>query len=68
VHRLIDIGPTAHVVGGSHAQRDVIDLTLLAAAARVGDLRLAEALLAARVACKPSAAAAGGDLIRTNSR
>jgi tetratricopeptide (TPR) repeat protein len=68
LHRLIDIGPTAHVVGGSHAQRDVIDLTLLAAAARAGDLRLAEALLAARVARKPSAEAAGQELIRTNSR
>jgi tetratricopeptide (TPR) repeat protein len=68
VRRLIDIGPTAHVVGGSHAQRDVIDLTLMAAAARAGDLRLAEDLLATRVARKPSAETAGRALIRTNSR
>jgi tetratricopeptide (TPR) repeat protein len=68
LHRLIDIGPTAHVVGGSHAQRDVIDLTLVAAAARVGDIGLAEALLAARVARKPSAEAAGRELIGANSR
>ena len=68
VDRLIDVGPTAHVVGGSHAQRDVIDLTLMAAAVRVGDIRLAEDLLAARVARKPSAEAASRELIRTNSR
>ena len=30
LHRLIDIKPKSHVVGGSHAQRDVIDLTLIA--------------------------------------
>ena len=63
----IDIGPKAHVVGGSHAQRDVIDLTLIAAAARSGDVPLAEALLAARVERKPSAKAAGLELIRVNS-
>ena len=31
-------------MGGSHAQRDVIDLTLIAAAAQAGDRRLARAL------------------------
>jgi hypothetical protein len=54
-------------VGGSHAQRDVIDLTLIAAAARSGNVPLAEALLATRVERKPSAMAAGLELIRTNS-
>jgi tetratricopeptide (TPR) repeat protein len=68
LHRLIDVEPAAHVVGGSHAQRDVIGLTLIAAAARSGDVRLAEALLAARLERKPTAKAAGLELIRTNSR
>ena len=67
LHRLIDIKPKSHAVGGSHAQRDVIDLTLIAAAARSGDVPLAEALLAARVERKPTARAAGLELIRTNS-
>jgi tetratricopeptide (TPR) repeat protein len=67
LHRLVDIGPKAHVVGGSHAQRDVIDLTLIAAAARSGDVPLAEALLARRLERKPSAKAAGLELIRSNS-
>jgi tetratricopeptide (TPR) repeat protein len=67
VHRLIDIGRKAHVVGGSHAQRDVIDITLIAAAARSGDVPLAEALLATRAERKPAAKAAGLELIRTNS-
>jgi hypothetical protein len=38
----------AHRFGGSHAQRDVIGQTLLAAAARVGDRSALDALLAAR--------------------
>jgi tetratricopeptide (TPR) repeat protein len=67
LRRLVDVGPKAHVVGGSHAQRDVIDLTLMAAAARSGDGHLAEALLAARVTRKPSAKSAGLELIRANS-
>jgi hypothetical protein len=45
----------------------VIDLTLMAAAARSGDGHLAEALLAARVTRKPSAKSAGLELIRANS-
>jgi hypothetical protein len=38
----------AHRFGGSHAQRDVIDLTLIEAAVRAGQRNLAEALLAER--------------------
>jgi hypothetical protein len=38
----------AHRFGGSHAQRDLIDLTLIEAAARAGQDRLAAALLAER--------------------
>jgi hypothetical protein len=48
--------PAAFKLGGSHAQRDVIDLTLIAAAARAGDRRLARALAGERTARKPSAA------------
>jgi tetratricopeptide (TPR) repeat protein len=54
--QLVDIRDAASAVGGSHAQRDVIDLTLIAAAARAGDRRLARALAGERTARKPSAA------------
>ncbi len=39
--------------GGSHAQRDVIDLTLIASAARSGDTSLERALVAERAAAIP---------------
>ncbi len=51
---LIDIRPAANVVGGSHAQRDVIDLTLIAAASRLRQERLVRALLAERGARRQS--------------
>ena len=63
---LIDIRPRANAVGGSHAQRDVIDLTLIAAAARAGDDSLVRALVAERVARKPTAEAAARRLIAEN--
>src|SRR6478735_5077865 len=63
---LIDIRPRANAVGGSHAQRDVIDLTLIAAAARAGDDSLARALVTERVARKPTAEAAARRLITEN--
>lgn len=44
----------AHRFGGSHAQRDVIDLTLIEAAIRAGARNLAEALAAERLAAKPA--------------
>ena len=40
--------------GGSHAQRDVLDLTLIEAALRSGQRDLAKALAAERVAAKPT--------------
>ena len=40
--------------GGSHAQRDVLDLTLLEAALRSGQHDLAKALTAERLAAKPA--------------
>ncbi len=63
---LIDIRPRASAVGGSHAQRDVIDLTLIAAAARAGDDSLARALVTERVARKPTAEAAARRLLTEN--
>lgn len=39
--------------GGSHAQRDVLDLTLIAAAQTSGQTALAQALLAERAAAQP---------------
>ncbi|MER9402815.1 tetratricopeptide repeat protein [Mesorhizobium caraganae] len=43
----------AHRFGGSHAQRDVIDLTLIEAALRAGDTALARALTAERQLARP---------------
>ena len=63
---LIDIRPRANAVGGSHAQRDIIDLTLIAAAARAGDDGLARALVTERAARKPTAEAAARQLVAAN--
>ena len=41
-------------IGGSHAQRDVVEQTLLAAAARGADRSAGRALLAARVRARPA--------------
>ena len=49
----------AHRFGGSHAQRDVIDLTLIEAALRAGDGALARALTAERVAGAAGQSAVG---------
>ncbi|MDG4873505.1 tetratricopeptide repeat protein [Mesorhizobium sp. WSM4935] len=43
----------AHRFGGSHAQRDVIDLTLIEAALRAGHIALARALTAERQLARP---------------
>ncbi|RUY16706.1 tetratricopeptide repeat protein, partial [Mesorhizobium sp. M7A.F.Ca.CA.004.12.1.1] len=43
----------SHRFGGSHAQRDVIDLTLIEAALRAGDGALARALTAERSMARP---------------
>lgn len=48
VRLLRPIRNRAHRFGGSHAQRDLIDLTLIVAASRAGQNRLAAALLAER--------------------
>jgi hypothetical protein len=53
VRLLRPIRSYAHRFGGSHAQRDLIDLTLIEAARRSGLVRLASALVAERAAAKP---------------
>ncbi len=53
VDSLRTVRPIVHAFGGSHAQRDLIDLTLIEAARRAGDDNLARALVAERVAQKP---------------
>jgi tetratricopeptide (TPR) repeat protein len=63
---LTAIRPRANAVGGSHAQRDIIDLTLIAAAARAGDDALARALVTERVARKPTAEPSARQLVLGN--
>jgi tetratricopeptide (TPR) repeat protein len=48
------IRSSAHRFGGSHAQRDLIDLTLIEAALRSGARSLAAALAAERTAMRPA--------------
>jgi tetratricopeptide (TPR) repeat protein len=66
VDLLVDVRPEAHAVGGSHAQRDVVDLTLIAAAARSGQAGLARALVTERAARKPAAAPSARALVLAN--
>ena len=53
IRELLAIRQHAHRFGGSHAQRDIIHLTLLEAALRSGRTPLAQALAAERTALKP---------------
>jgi hypothetical protein len=68
VELLVAVEPVAHAVGGSHAQRDVIELTLIAAATRTGQWSLVDDLVARRLARKPAAAAAVRRLVAANRR
>jgi tetratricopeptide (TPR) repeat protein len=52
--RLREVRNRSGRFGGSHAQRDLIDLTLIEAASRQGDRGLERALLAERAAALPS--------------
>jgi tetratricopeptide (TPR) repeat protein len=54
VHLLRPVRNIAHRFGGSHAQRDLLDLTLIEAAFRDGQKALASALAAERAAVKPT--------------
>ncbi|WP_233582683.1 hypothetical protein [Candidimonas sp. SYP-B2681] len=53
ISQLEGLRPTAHRFGGSHAQRDLISLTLIEAALRNRSRTLALALTAERLALKP---------------
>jgi hypothetical protein len=53
VELLRPIRNVAHRFGGSHAQRDLIDLTLIEAAFRSGNKALGAALAAERVGMRP---------------
>jgi tetratricopeptide (TPR) repeat protein len=58
VELLRPIRSSAHRFGGSHAQRDLLDLTLIESALRSGDRPLAAAFASERVALRPSSALA----------
>ncbi|RZT36882.1 tetratricopeptide repeat protein [Cupriavidus agavae] len=53
IERLLPVRLIAHRFGGSHAQRDVLALTLIEAALRAGRGNLSQALAAERAALKP---------------
>jgi tetratricopeptide (TPR) repeat protein len=54
LQRLRSVRNVAQRFGGSHAQRDLIDLTLIEAALRAGEGRLARALASERTHLKPT--------------
>jgi tetratricopeptide (TPR) repeat protein len=56
VDELQRVRPFAHRYGGSHAQRDLLQLTATEAALRAGRQSLARALIAERLALKPQSA------------
>ncbi len=58
----------AHRFGGSHAQRDLIDLTLLEAALRGNDAPLARGMAAERLALRPRSPLAQRQVQRARSR
>ena len=53
IELLMSVRSTAHRFGGSHAQRDVLALTLIEAALRSGEGRIARALAAERTDLRP---------------
>ena len=65
---LRDVRRIAHRFGGSHAQRDLIDLSLIEASLGSGDRALAEAIVAERAAMKPGRASTAGFLKRVWSQ
>ena len=54
IERLLPIRSRSYRIGGSHAQRDLVQLTILGAAFASGDGRLARALAAERTEQKPA--------------
>lgn len=65
VRLLRRVRPIANRFGGSHAQRDLVDLTLIEAACRSGQAALARALAAERTAQKPASPLARMYAMRT---
>jgi hypothetical protein len=55
VEAILPVRYEAFRIGGSHAQRDIVNQTLIAAAERSGQWSLARALLAERLALRPTA-------------
>jgi tetratricopeptide (TPR) repeat protein len=68
VEHLLRARSRSAAIGGSVAQRDVIDQTLIAAAVRAGDDGLVRALVSERVEHKSSAANSVGRLVEANTR
>jgi tetratricopeptide (TPR) repeat protein len=54
IERILPLRYDVIRIGGSHAQRDLVDLTLLVAAERAGEKNLARALAAERAALRPT--------------
>jgi tetratricopeptide (TPR) repeat protein len=54
IEAMLPVRYQAFRIGGSHAQRDIVNQTLIAAAERSGRWNLARALLAERVATRPT--------------
>lgn len=67
IEGLLPVRPMAHRFGGSHAQRDILTLTLMEAALRGGRANLACALAAERMELKPMTPALSGLAQRASS-
>jgi tetratricopeptide (TPR) repeat protein len=59
VDQILPVRNDAVRIGGSHAQRDIVNLTLIAAAERAGQWSLARALLEERLSARPTSWAKG---------
>lgn len=60
VAQILPVRGIANRFGGSHAQRDILSWTLCEAAIRAGDARMAEAMVAERLAMKEGSPVAQG--------
>jgi tetratricopeptide (TPR) repeat protein len=67
VDEILPVRHRAGRIGGSHAQRDIVNLTLIAAAERSGQSRLARQLVAERAGLRPNART-GARLLRGTGR
>lgn len=67
VAQILPVRGIANRFGGSHAQRDILSWTLCEAAIRAGDARMAEAMVAERLALKEGNPVAQGWAARARS-